>query len=225
MATDAVLAPSAPFVRPYALWDDVAIRALFRSASPSGPSAGLPVRALHTHEELGVGWYLTFGRRHTGVIDDSGRVTGYATLCCRAPAWDRWTASGLRRWTGRALREAALGRLSAPERTLLVLHALDWLHARRAVAAPYRARAQIVTVEAAGGAGLDELIRHVASRVAAADLPGWCTETDIDDERSLSALEAAHGRVVAVTANRVRSWLAGRPVRLATVAVPAVGTR
>lgn len=199
--------------------DDAEIHRIFRRTMVLGSPPALPRPAVRAYAEPCLGWYLTHGRGDARVIEQDGRVTGYALMCLDQEAYGAWMRGALLRWVVGSLGRVLTGRPGRDDAWFLRLRLRDgWDAWREGPVVPFPAHAQLGIVPDRRDSDLsDRLVALVDERVGVAGLPGWFAQLHLARGSSLGALERVGAEIVDWQRSRTMTWLAGRPVHRAIV--------
>lgn len=202
--------------------EGLGVRRIFRETLLLGEPAGLVYAALRPYEDLCLGWYLTRGRDQVRVVEYEGAIAGYVLVCLDQDAFERWMRRAALRWLVESWTRAVTGRLDRAGRRFVRLRMRDgWARWRHGPPAPFAAHAHINLEPALRGAGIGQrLLAFVDRTVAQAGLPGWFGKMNLTADAQLDAIERVGGEIVHWMPNRTLTWLAGEPVRRATLARP-----
>ncbi len=206
-------------VRPVCADDLRTVRRIFRETLVLGRPVVLAEDLLDRYESLCLGWYLGPGRADAAVVEDRGRVVGYALVCTDAEAdraWERREAARFVRFVVPRLMCRRWDRRTAQFCRLRLRDGLDLWRAGADPPARAHAHVNVVSGRRTGQAGR-LLLDHVDARCRARGLTAWYGEINAPRGRRAAALDRLGVHVVRAHPNRTLSWLGGAPVDRLTV--------
>ena len=206
-------------VRPVGPADLDAVRAIFRATLVLGRPGVLADDMLDRYESLCLSWYLGPGRADAAVVEDRGRLVGYALVCTDSASqrgWERREAARFVRFVVPRLLLRRWDRRTTGFCRRRLRDGVDLWRAGGDPPARAHAHVNIVAGRRTGQAGR-LLLDHVDARCRARGLTAWYGEINAPRGRRAAALDRLGVRVVRSTPNRTLTWLSGAPVDRLTV--------
>lgn len=193
--------------------DDRAIEELFVATVALGRPLGFDCPGLDAYRDLCLGWYLGPGRDDAVVLEEAGRIVGYALGCTDAQAYRTWARAEATTWVLHTTRAIVTGRLPQDAERFHRLRLRDGWAGLVGPPPPCGPHLHVnVEDRFRGGRAGRMLIEAAEERFRLAGIRQWYGEINAPVGRRAAALERYGGRIVGRRPSHTFSWLAGRPV-------------